>query len=356
MQLSVPDGAGAGRGVPVAGLTWVGVHPDHRRRGLLTAMMRHHFEQTRREGVRAHRAARERAGHLRSARLRAGLPRARGRGRPRDARSPHPTSTTRLRRALDPSPTITDDGVAERRRRIDLDLMSECVGTIVGDDDFYAMLNHLSPQEKRDGEPPRILFAVRDGRDVGYVVFKRKHKWPNSRPAAEVEVSPISGGPAARLALARRVVDLDLAGSVKIHGIAESRPAAVLGAGPARARRRPPLRQPVGAARRPAGGLGAAWLRGRLRRRRRRRGRVGPVERRALADPGQGRHGRRDPDRRRRRGLPSGHRAGCGVPRRVRTSWPSTAPACSTEHRPGAVRDLWRAFRTDVGPYATRGF
>ena len=51
MQLSVPDGTGAGRVVPVAGLTWVGVHPDHRRRGLLTAMMRHHFEQTRREGV-----------------------------------------------------------------------------------------------------------------------------------------------------------------------------------------------------------------------------------------------------------------------------------------------------------------
>jgi hypothetical protein len=26
------------------------------------------------------------------------------------------------------------------------------------------------------------------------------------------------------------------------------------------------------------------------------------------------------------------------------------------EHRPGAARDLWRAFRTDVGPYAAVGF
>ena len=50
MQLSVPATAG-GRLVPMAGLTWVGVHPDHRRRGVLTAMMRHHIEQTRREGV-----------------------------------------------------------------------------------------------------------------------------------------------------------------------------------------------------------------------------------------------------------------------------------------------------------------
>jgi hypothetical protein len=26
------------------------------------------------------------------------------------------------------------------------------------------------------------------------------------------------------------------------------------------------------------------------------------------------------------------------------------------EHRAGATRELWRAFRTDVGPYAARGF
>jgi hypothetical protein len=26
------------------------------------------------------------------------------------------------------------------------------------------------------------------------------------------------------------------------------------------------------------------------------------------------------------------------------------------EHRPGAVSELSRAFRTDVGPYAARGF
>jgi hypothetical protein len=26
------------------------------------------------------------------------------------------------------------------------------------------------------------------------------------------------------------------------------------------------------------------------------------------------------------------------------------------EHRPGAAGELWRAFRTDIGPYAARGF
>ena len=49
LTLSIP-GPGAGvRQVPCAGLTWVGVHPDHRRKGVLTAMLRHHFEQVHEE-------------------------------------------------------------------------------------------------------------------------------------------------------------------------------------------------------------------------------------------------------------------------------------------------------------------
>jgi GNAT superfamily N-acetyltransferase len=49
MTLSVPGPAAGLRQVPCAGLSWVGVHPDHRRRGVLTAMMRHHFEQVHEE-------------------------------------------------------------------------------------------------------------------------------------------------------------------------------------------------------------------------------------------------------------------------------------------------------------------
>src|SRR5436190_9546041 len=45
MTLSIPGPDAGLRQVPCAGLSWVGVHPDHRRRGVLTAMMRHHLEQ-----------------------------------------------------------------------------------------------------------------------------------------------------------------------------------------------------------------------------------------------------------------------------------------------------------------------
>jgi GNAT superfamily N-acetyltransferase len=354
MQLSVPDGRGAGRTVPVAGLTWVGVHPDHRRRGLLTAMLRHHFEQTRREG-----------GHLSA--LHASEPGIYGRhgyglaslelqvqlGRGTTFVAPHlddeaAAISTRLH-------TITDEGIAERRRQVDLALLSECVGSIVGDDDFYAMINHLSAEERREGEPPRILFAVRDGRDVGYVVFRRKHKWPNARPAAEVDVRPISGGPAARLALARRVVDLDLAGSVKLDGVAESDPLLSWVQGPRGLGDVHPYDSlwvrlvdlPVALAARgyeaecdvvvEVVDESAPWNAGCWRVR---------------VKDGTADVSRTDDDAEVSlpvNALGAAYLGGANLAALHRAG-------VVAEHRPGATRELWRAFRTDLGPYSARGF
>ena len=354
MQLSVPGGEGHGRTVPVAGLTWVGVHPDHRRRGLLTAMLEHHFEQTRREG-----------GHLSA--LHASEPGIYGRhgyglaslelevevGRGSTFTAPHLEDevagiTTRIG-------TVDDPGMGARRRDIDLDVMATNVGTIVGDPDFYDDLSHVTADEIRDSEPPRILIAVRDGRDIGYATFKRKHKWPNSRPAAEVNVSTLSGPPAARLALLRRLTDLDLSGTVTIYGVASTDPVLSWVQGP-----------------RALGGVkpfDSLWVR--------------------LVDLPEALSAR-------------GYEADCDVVVEVadeQAPWNAgrwrirvkdgvgeatatddeaevTLPVAAlgaaylgvtnlaemhragviAEQRPGAVRELWHAFRTDVGPYAARGF
>jgi GNAT superfamily N-acetyltransferase len=355
MELSVPDGAGAGRVVPVAGLTWVGVHPDHRRRGLLTAMLRHHFEQTRREGV-----------HLSA--LHASEPQIYGRhgyglasleltvelGRGTTFTAPHLDDeaeriTTRLH-------TITDDGIAARRRQVDRDLLAGEIGTILGDQEFYDVLGHVSPEEKlRDEEPPRILFATRDGRDVGYVVFKRTHKWPNARPAATVEVSPISGGPATRLALVRRVVDLDLAGSIKVHGIGAGDPLLSWVQGPRALGDVHPydslwvrlvdLPEALASRGYEADGevtvevddTAAPWNAGRWRIR---------------VKDGTAEATRTDDDA--ELSLPV---SALGAAYLGGTNLAEMARAgVVAEHRPGAARDLWRAFRTDVGPSSARGF
>ena len=355
MQLSVPDGSGTGRALPVAGLTWVGVHPDHRRQGLLTAMLRHHFEQTRREGVHVSALHASEPGiygrhgyGLASLELQVEL------GRGTTFVAPHlddeaAAITTRLH-------TITDDGVTERRRGVDLDLLSECVGS---DRRRRRLLLDARPPHARGASATAShrgsCSRVRDGRDVGYVVLKRKHKWPNARPAAEVEVSPLSGGPAARLALARRVVDLDLAGSIKVHGVAESDPLLSWVQGPrglgdvrpydslwvrlvdlpaALAARgyeaecdvvvevtdEPPPGTPV------AGGSGSRTAAADVSRTDDDADVSLPVSALGAAYLGGA-------------NLAALHRAGVVA-----------------EHRPGAARELWGAFRTDLGPYSARGF
>jgi predicted acetyltransferase len=354
MQLSVPDGEGRGRVVPVAGLTWVGVHPDHRRRGLLTAMIGHHLEQTRREG-----------GHLSA--LHASEPVIYGRygyglaslqlevevGRGTTFTAPHledetATITTRLG-------VVDDEGMAARRRQIDLDLLASNVGTIVGNPEFYDELSHVSADELREHEPPRVLIAARDGRDVGYAVFTRKHHWSNSRPAAKVNVTTLAGGPAARLALMRRVTDLDLSGKVTIYGIGSTDPVLSWVEGP---RGLGDVKQSDGlwvrlvdvpealAARGYEADCDvvvevadehAPWNAGRWRVR---------------AKDGAGEATATDDDAELALPVAALGAAYLGVANLAEMQ----RAGVIAERRPGAAGDLWRAFRTDVGPYAARGF
>ena len=51
MTVTIPAPAGGLHAVPMAGLTWVGVHPDERRRGVLSPMIRHHFEDLHQQGA-----------------------------------------------------------------------------------------------------------------------------------------------------------------------------------------------------------------------------------------------------------------------------------------------------------------
>lgn len=52
MELTVPGAPGGEpTQLPVSGLTWVGVHPDHRRTGVLTALMDAHLSWCREQGL-----------------------------------------------------------------------------------------------------------------------------------------------------------------------------------------------------------------------------------------------------------------------------------------------------------------
>lgn len=214
LRLSIPGPDSGTRQVPCAGLTWVGVHPDHRRRGVLTAMLSHHFEQVHEEPgthVSALHASEPsiygRHGYgLASLELEVKL------GRGTTLTAPHlegdaAALTTQLA-------TVSDPDVPKRLR--ECHLATAELGAVVGEAAYYDRVCYQPPEQLRDKESWRVLFARRDGVDVGFALFRRAHKWEQARPAGELSVWALIGEPAARLALLRRLVDFDLMGSVKV--------------------------------------------------------------------------------------------------------------------------------------------
>jgi len=230
LTLSIPGPDAGARQVMCAGLTWVGVHPDHRRTGVLTAMLRHHFEQVHEE-VGTHVSALHasepaiygRHGYgLASLELQVSL------GRGTTLAAPHledaaAAVTTHL-------VTVSDPEVP--KRMMDCHLGCPDLGSVVGDAGYYARICYQLPEHLRDKERWRVLFARRGGVDAGFAMFRRTHKWESARPAGEISVWALVGDPAARLALLRRLVDFDLIGTVKVGTVGVEDPLLLWVGGP----------------------------------------------------------------------------------------------------------------------------
>lgn len=230
LTLSVPGPQERPWQRPCAGLTWVGVHPDHRRRGVLTAMMRHHLEQvhdqpgTHLSALHASEPAiYGRHGYgLASLELEVTL------GRGTTLTAPHlEDAAGELTTAL---AAASHAGVPDRMRSCHL--RSAELGAVVGDQGYYARICSALPEELRDKEPWRVLFARRGGDDVGFALFRRTHRWERARPAGELSVWALAGEPAAQLALLRRLVDFDLVSTVKVQTVGVEDPLLLWAGGP----------------------------------------------------------------------------------------------------------------------------
>ncbi|HET6562873.1 MAG TPA: GNAT family N-acetyltransferase [Marmoricola sp.] len=228
MTLAVPAADGVRR-VSCAGLTWVGVHPDHRRKGVLTAMMRHHLEETHALGVHVSALhASEPAIYGRYGYGLASLEHEVTLARGTTLTAPYLEGeaadvTTRLA-------TVSDPDVAAR--------MHDCharvaeLGSVVGERAYYERICLQLPEHLRDKEPWRVLFARRAGVDVGFAMFRRQQKWEKARPAGDLSVWAMVGEPAARLTLLRRLLDFDLIGSVQVRTVGVADPMILWAGGP----------------------------------------------------------------------------------------------------------------------------
>lgn len=190
----------------VSGLTWVGVHPQWRRRGLLRSMIATHFGNS---------LARKEPISL----LFAAEPGIYGRfGYGLAARST--TLTIPRGAALRP---VDTDGLRVRLETVSPDRHSELVaelhssierpGWVQRTTDALRLSRVVnSPLFAEGRETQRILIAERDGVPAGYAIFRRKPHWTDSgNPAYQVHVlESITPDAAVAHLIWSRLLDLDL--------------------------------------------------------------------------------------------------------------------------------------------------
>ena len=202
-----------GASVPCAGLTWVGVRPDHRRRGVLSSMIGTHFERSlaRREPVSALFAAEPaiygRFGYGAAAdNLRLTLPR----GAALRSVTGSAELTLRLESA-DPGTHLdlvhAVHGVAGAGRPGWIERTTPTLRN-----------RHLAdPRPGRDGAEQLRIVTVRDKAGArGYALFRRKESWVAGGPQGKVRVADLAAvDGAAAHRLWSFLLDLDLMASVE---------------------------------------------------------------------------------------------------------------------------------------------
>jgi predicted acetyltransferase len=204
--------------VPMAGLSWVSVHPDHRRRGVLREMMTHHFALMHRQGVAlsglhaAEVAIYGRFGYAISS-LELELELERG------AVFTAPSLEDAAARVTTRLVAADSDDAAQ----VVHDLHIRCAATTLG---AVSRPQRMArpflvdlPLTRAGREPWQVLLAHVNGQPAGYALFSREAKWTDWRPKGTVTVKELAAAdPGTLLALARRLVDFDLTASIMIGG------------------------------------------------------------------------------------------------------------------------------------------
>jgi ribosomal protein S18 acetylase RimI-like enzyme len=223
MAATVPGPGTSLRQVPMAGLSWVGVHPDHRRRGVLTTMIEHHFADLHQRGeALAGLHASETAIYGRFGYAVAALDAIVELGSGAEPDAPGVDTEGITTELL----TLGDEGVRERVYALHLAIAATTLGQVTrtsrhADHEYRDRVSDL-----RGAEPRRVLVAMRGGRDVGYAVLRRRHKWEGGLPKGTLTCSEhAAADPAVLLALLRRLSAFDLVGTVELFGVAVDSPA-----------------------------------------------------------------------------------------------------------------------------------
>ncbi len=212
LRLAVPRGPEGAAVVPMAGLTWVGVDPGQRRRGVATAMLRHHLHGLHESGGEAVSG------------LNASEPSIYGRFGYGLASS---ALTLRLRRGAALREVPGSDQVAVRVETADPERHGDLVadlheracqqrpGMIALSAPMRARELLDPPHRRKDREPLRLVVAERDGRPTGYALMRRALAFTDGAADGVADVHDVVALDAATArALWGVLLDLDLMTSV----------------------------------------------------------------------------------------------------------------------------------------------
>jgi predicted acetyltransferase len=232
MAVTVPGPLDTLNRAPMAGLSWVSVHPDHRRRGVLREMMTHHFAQLHEQGIALsglHAAEVKIYGRfgygISSVELELELE--------RGAVFTAPLLEEAASRVTTRFVMADSDEAAKLVHELHLRCAERTLGSVTRPERMARPLFVDVPQTRQGREPLQVLLASVDGQPTGYSVFSREQKWKDSNAKGTVDVRELAAiDPATLLALARRLVDFDLTTSITVNSRAADDPLVWWAGGP----------------------------------------------------------------------------------------------------------------------------
>jgi predicted acetyltransferase len=208
-KLTIPGGE-----LPAAGVTWVGVLPSHRRRGVLRGMMRRQIDDVHERGEplailwASEASIYGRFGYGMAAPVQS-LEAERARFRLRD--DPGPVGSVRL---------IDRDEAALLFPRLYETFRASTPGTLSRTKAWWTESKLADPESWRRGAGPKFYALVElDGAPAAYATYRIKSEWTNGIPRGEVRVAEaFATSPDAARDLWRFLFGIDLVAKVVMFG------------------------------------------------------------------------------------------------------------------------------------------
>ncbi|WP_022919939.1 GNAT family N-acetyltransferase [Ornithinimicrobium pekingense] len=218
MAVTVPGPRDTLTRVPIDGLTWVGIHPDHRRKGLLTRLMKDHLHRVhdRAECAVAGLHASEAAIYGRFGYGCSSLDVKLTLGRGAELTAPPAVAEAADGVQLHMVTLPTEQGMAALHEA-HLASAATTLGAVTRPDAMALTWWRDYPKARGEKEKRRLLLARRDGRLTGYAALRRESKWDDATPQGTVQVVELAAADdPTLLALVRRLVSFDLTSKVTL--------------------------------------------------------------------------------------------------------------------------------------------